>query len=242
MRRALVLLVALPLVAAACGGGGGSKSSSSGSTPLAAVKAAAQKTYAAGSEALALTANVTASGQAVELGGKGAFDIKRTRGAMHLNVKAGPVATTVDEVLVGTAVYLKSPLLTSGLPGGKTWVKLDLTKVHVSGLDLQSLLAQDPGAQLKRLQSLKSATKVGTDSIGTHYKVKATTGAIGAYDVWVGDDGYVHRVVIAQSSPKVSVTVDLSKFGEKVGAATPPPGQVYESKNGSLPGLGGVGA
>ena len=38
------------------------------------------------------------------------------------------------------------------------------------------------------------------------------------------------------------VTLDLSKFGEKVTAAAPPAAQVYESKNGSLPGLGGVGA
>ena len=241
MRRAIVLLVVVPLVAAACGGGG-SKSSSSAVTPLDAVKAAAHKTYAAGSEALALTANVEASGQPVALSGTGAFDIKGARGSMQLNVKAGPVATTLDEVLVGTAVYVKSPFLTSGLPGGKTWVKLDLTKVHVSGLDLQSLLAQDPAAELKRLQALKSASKVGTDQVGTHYKVQATTGAISGYDVWVGSDGYIHRVVVAQSSPKVSVTLDLSKFGKKVTAAAPPAAQVYESKNGSLPGLGGVGA
>ena len=241
MRRALVLLVALPLVATACGGGGGSKSSTSASTPLQAVKAAAQKTYAAGSEALALSANVVASGQAVALSGNGSFDIKSKRGSMKLNVKAGPVDTSVDEVLVGTAVYLKAPLLTSGLPSGKTWVKLDLAKVHVSGLDLQSLLAEDPGALLQRLQALKSATKVGSDSIGTHYKVKEAAAPTG-YDVWVGDDGYIHRVVVSQSSPKVSVTVDLSRFGEKVTAAAPPAAQVYESKNGSLPGLGGVGA
>ena len=189
MRRVLALLAALPLVATACGGGGGSKSSSSGATPLQAVKAAAQKTYAAGSEALALSANVVAS----------------------------------------------------GLPGGKTWLKLDLGRVHVSGLDLQSLLAADPGALLKQLEAVKTATKVGTDSVGTHYKVKEGAGPA-AYDIWVGDDGYLHRVVVAQSSPKVSVTIDLSKFGERVTAAAPPAAQVYESKSGSLPGLGGVGA
>jgi hypothetical protein len=241
MRRGLVLLVALPLVATACGGGGGSKSSSSAATPLQAVKAAAQKTYAAGSESLALSASVVASGQTVTLSGHGSFDLKGKRGSMQLNVKAGPVDTSVDEVIVGTAAYLKAPLLTSGLPGGKTWVKLDLAKLHVSGLDLQSLLSEDPGALLKQLQTLKSATKVGSDSIGTHYKVKEAAAPAG-YDIWVGDDGYVHRVVVSQSSPKVSVTVDLSRFGEKVTAAAPPAAQVYESKNGSLPGLGGVGA
>jgi hypothetical protein len=238
MRRLALLVLVLPL--AACGGG--SKAPSSSASPLDAVKAAAQKTYAAGSEALALTANVQVSGQAAALAGTGSFETKSARGSMHLNLKAGPIATTVDEVLAGTAVYLKSPLLVSGLPGGKTWVKLDLAKVHVSGLDLQSLLAQNPGGQLKQLQTLKSATKVGSDQIGTHYKVQAATGTITGYDVWVGNDGYIHRVVVAESSPKVSVTIDLSKFGEKVTAAAPPAAQVYESKNGSIPGLGGVGA
>ena len=238
MRR-VVLIAVLVLPLAACGGG--SKSPTSSVAPLEAVKAAAQKTYAAGSEALALSANVVASGQTVALSGNGSFDIKSKRGSMKLNVKAGPVDTSVDEVLVGTAAYLKAPLLTSGLPSGKTWVKIDLAKVHVSGLDLQSLLAEDPGALLQRLQALKSATKVGIDSIGTHYKVKEAAAPAG-YDVWVGDDGYIHRVVVSQSSPKVSVTVDLSKFGEKVTAAAPPAAQVYESKNGSIPGLGGVGA
>ncbi len=237
MRRLALLVLVLPL--AACGGG--SKSPASSTSPLDAVKAAAQKTYAAGSESLALTANVEAAGQAVALSGTGSFDTKTARGSMQLNVKAGPIATTVDEVLDGTAVYLKSPLLLSGLPGGKTWVKIDLAKVHVSGLDLQSLLAQNPGDQLKQLQTLKSATKVGTDQIGTHYKVQAATGTIRGYDVWVGDDGYIHRVLVAESSPKVSVTIDLSKFGAKVTAAPPPAAQVYESKNGSIPGLGGVG-
>ena len=238
MRRLALLVLVLPL--AACGGG--SKSPASGTSPLDAVKAAAQKTYAAGSESLALTANVEAAGQAVALSGTGSFDTKTARGSMQLNVKAGPVATTVDEVLAGTAVYLKSPFLVSGLPAGKTWVKLDLAKVHVSGLDLQSLLAQNPGAQLKQLQALKSATKIGTDQVGTHYTVQATTGTIRGYDVWVGDDGYIHRVVVAEQSPKVSVTIDLSKFGAKVTAAVPPAAQVYESKNGSIPGLGGLGA
>ena len=238
MRRLAPLVLLVPL-AAACGGG--SKRNVSNAAPIDAVKAAAQKTYDAGSEALALRANVDASGQSIALSGNGGFDTKTSRGSIHLDVNAAPISTTVDEILVGTAAYLRSPLLTGGLPGGKTWLKLDLSKIHVSGLDFQTLLTQDPGAELKQLESIKSATKVGSDNVGTHYKVKATTGTIEAYDVWVGDDGYIHRVVVAQSSPKASVTIDLSKFGEKVTAAAPPAGQVYDSKTGSIPGLGGVG-
>lgn len=243
MRRAM-LLAGLVLPLAACGGG--SKNASSSSTPLDAVKSAAQKTYAAGSEAMAVTASVDEAGQSVALSGHGDFDTKTAKGATTLAVHAGPISTSVAEVLSGTSVYLKSPLLAGGLPGGKTWLKIDLAKLHISGIDLQSLLAQDPGAQLKALQSLKSATKVGTGQVGganaTHYTVQTTQAALPSYDVWVGDDGYIRRVQVTQASPKVSVTVDLSKFGETVTATVPPASQVYVSKNGSIPGLGGSGA
>ncbi|MGH2971091.1 MAG: hypothetical protein ACRDNM_00645 [Gaiellaceae bacterium] len=242
MRRLALLVLVLPL--AACGAGGSKKSSSS--TPLDAVTAAAQKTFAAGTESLSLTANVQAAGQTVTLGGTGAFATKGARGSMSLHVDAGPVATTVEEVLAGTAVYLKSPLLVAGLPAGKTWVKLDLAKLHVSGIDLQSLLEQNPAEQLKTLESLKSATKVGTGQVGgvsaTHYTVQTAVKTFPSYDVWVGDDGYIHRVQVAQGNPKVSVMLDLSKFGEPVTATPPPAAKVYTSKNGTIPGLGGTGA
>jgi hypothetical protein len=242
MRRLALLVLVLPL--AACGGG--SKHSGSASTPVDAVKAAAQKTYAAGSESLSLTASVQASGQAVALTGSGAFATKGARGSMSLHVNAGPISTTVDEVLAGTAVYLKSPLLAGGLPAGKTWLKFDLAKLHVSGLDLQSLLAQNPGDQLKTLQSLKSATKVGTGRVdgvsATHYAVQTQTKTFPSYDVWVGDDGYIHRVQVGQANPKVAVTLDLSKFGDPVTATPPPASKVYVSPNGTIPGLGGTGA
>jgi hypothetical protein len=241
-RAALLVLLVLPL--AACGGG--SKSSSTGTTPIDAVKAAAKKTYAAGSEAMSLSANVAAVGQSVELSGRGAFDTKARKGSATLAVHAGPISTTVNEVLSGTAVYLKSPLLAANLPAGKTWVKLDLAKVHLSGVDLQSLLAQDPGAQLKTLESLKSAKKVGTDQLGgvstTHYTVQTTQKTLPAYDVWVGEDGYIHRVRVDEATPKVSVTVDLSKFGQTVTSKVPPASDVYAARNGSIPGLGGTGA
>lgn len=244
MRRAL-LLTALVLPLAACGGG--STKSSSSQTPVDAVKSAAQKTYSAGSESMALTASVDASGQSVALSGHGAFDTKAIKGSMSLDVHAGPITTSVDEILAGTAVYLKSPLLAAALPGGKTWVEIDLTKVHLTGVDLQSLLTQDPSAQLKTLLHVKKATKVGgAEQVGgvstTHYRVQTEQKTFPNYDVWVGDDGYIRRVQVAEASPKVSVTVDLSKFGEKVSAAAPPASQVYASKTGAIPGLGGNGA
>ncbi|HEY4412436.1 MAG TPA: hypothetical protein VGN06_05515, partial [Gaiellaceae bacterium] len=102
------------------------------------------------------------------------------------------------------------------------------------------------GDQLKTLQSLKSATKVGTEQVdgasATRYTVQTTAKTFPSYDVWVGDDGYIHRVQVAQANPKVSVTLDFSKFGETVTATPPSASKVYVSKNGKIPGLGGSGA
>src|SRR5436309_1611626 len=69
MRRVALALVVLPLVLAACGGG--KKSAGTPSDPLAAVKAAAAKTTAAGSEHLALVASVVTGGQTVSIKGAG---------------------------------------------------------------------------------------------------------------------------------------------------------------------------
>ena len=247
MRRAL-LLVALVLPLAACGGGSKSSSGSS-STPLDAVEAAAAKTAAAGSESMSLRANVNAGGQSVVMSGNGAFDTKNARGAMRIAFKAGPMAASIQEVLTSNGVFLKSPLLASDLPKGKTWMEIDVSKLHVAGMDIQSLLAQDPATEFKNLQLLKSATKVGTEQIGgvstTHYRAQLDTSKLPAsaagllsYDVWVGDDGYIHQVQVAAASPKVTMTIGLSNFGAKVTAAAPPASQVYVVKN--IPGLGGL--
>ena len=84
----------------------------------------------------------------------------------------------------------------------------------------------------------------------THYtatvtKSSATTNAGGVYDVWVGDDGYIHRVrtIVAGSSGSASgavhATSTLSGFGDPVTVTVPPASQTVVSTNGSIPGLGG---
>lgn len=260
-RLAVVLaLLALPVAAAACGGSKSSSSSSSVS-PMDAVTGAAEKTAAAGSEHLALKATGSFAGQKLTLGGSGDFDTKRNAGTLHLDLSAGPVATTIDEVLSGGVAYVKSPLFSIGLPAGKTWLKLDLAKAAASqGVDLSSLLSQDPSQALTALKSLRGATKVGTETIDgastTHYRARidasklgaaagsATARIPGSYDVWIGDDGYVHRVrtrlaaATGGQNGAVALTVDLSDFGKKVAVTIPPVAQTADT-NGSIPGLGG---
>lgn len=247
MRRVAVALLVLPLALAACGGGGGSKgSSASASTPLEAVKAATKKTLAAGTETIKLTISGTTGGQSLSMTGSGAIDTKTLGGTMHLKLDAGPVATTFDEVFTPKFVYLKSPLLAGQLPPGKSWIKVDTSAAEKASGISSNLMAQNPADELKKLQDLKSATKVGTDALGTHYKATVDTSklpasvrktGVGGYDVWVGADGYIRRIEVGASG--VSVTVDFTDVGKPVTVTPPPESQVYAPTNGSLPGLGG---
>lgn len=250
MRRAMLALVLLPLVLAACGGG--SKHATNGS-PKSIVEDAALKTQQAGSEHLRLSATADTAGQQVAITGNGVFDTKRHLGSLHVDLNAGGINATLDEVLDGNILYVKSPLLAAAIPPGKTWFKVDLTKAgKAGGVDLSQLAAQDPTQALNYLRSLKSATRIGTEQVGgvstTHYRAQVDTSKLSAaaaaqvgdatYDVWVGDDGYVYRVrAVTTSGTKVTATSDLSDFGAAVKVTVPSAAQSYATNK--IPGLGG---
>ena len=174
---------------------------------------------------------------------------------------AAGISTTIDAVLSKTTMYLKSPLFGALLPAGKTWMKLDLQQAGASqGLDLNTILSQDPTQSLGALQSLKGATEVGTETIdgvvddalpGAHRPVEAagrrraeprqrrarTTRGSAATGTCTG---------CAATSPHgsgttksvITLTVDLSDFGKKVNVAVPP-AAADGRHEGSIPGLGG---
>jgi len=121
MRIALLLLAVLPL--AACGG---SKKSTSQTnlSPSAAVREAATKTAAKGSEHIGLNGTAVLSGQQVTVTGNG--DFKGHEGTLHLDFNAGGLAGTIDAVVEGTKLYMRSPLLLSSLKSGKTWLEIDI--------------------------------------------------------------------------------------------------------------------
>ena len=237
MRR-LLLVAVVPLVLVACGG---SKKPANAGTALASVQAAALKTIQAGSEHLTLTATATTGGQKIALGGTGAFDTKKQRGTLHVQLGADTLTTALDEVLDGSDAYIRSPLLTAALPAGKKWLKVDLAKAGAAaGFNLTVLTAQDPGRALSYLRTLKDVTVVGKEKVGgvstTHYHAVAAGSAI--YDAWVGDDGYIHRVrVVTTSGAKVSATTELSDFGSTVHVKVPSAAESYATN--SIPGLGG---
>jgi hypothetical protein len=257
LRAAMVaVLVLVPLVAAACGGSSKTKEKSKaspatgGGSAIDAITAAARKTAAAGTEQLSLDASGTAGGQNLAVTGTGAFDTTHHVGTLDVDFSDAGISTAIDAVLSGTDMYLKSPLFALVLPTGKSWLKLDLSKAAAAkGLSLNTLLAQDPAQTLTSLQSLRSATAVGSEVVDgiatTHYRARADAGSKpGTYDVWIGGDGYVHRLrsrIVSgtgTTSAAVTLTVDLSDFGRKVTVAVPPASQTVVS-SGSLPGLGG---
>jgi hypothetical protein len=246
-----VPLLALPLAAAACGG---NKNASATATlpddPVAAVKGAAAKTAQAGSEHLAILGRVVASGQTLTFKGSGDFDTKKQLGSLNADFSVGGLNGSLEEVSSGKDAYIKSELLSALVPGGKTWVKLDLVKTaKAQGVSIASFLSLDPTQALTQLQALRDVQKVGSAAGTTHYRAKidlsklksaAKTGT-GRYDVWIGEDGYVHRVkaIVTTGGSTSTITTDLSAFGEPVSVTLPKPADTYDGTNASIPGLGG---
>jgi hypothetical protein len=250
-RRAYASLLALPFAAAACGG---SKNSSDISVTLAAdpataVKGAAAKTAQAGSEHVAIAGRIVAGGQTVTFKGTGDFDTKKHVGSLNADFSVGGLNGSLEEVSSGKDAYVKSDLLGALTPGGKPWVKLDLAQTAKSqGVDITSFLSQDPAQALIQLQRLGDVQKVGVGAVGTHYRAKidlsrsgaAATGT-GRYDVWIGDDGYVHRVktILTAGGSTSTVATDLSDFGEPVSVTLPKAAETYDGTKTPIPGLGG---
>jgi len=260
MRRALLVVLVLPL--AACGGGSKSSGQPANMTPLAYVKSSAAKTAKAPSEHVTLKGSLTVGGTFVTIDGTGDFDNAKQLGSVHADFSAGGLAGTLDEVLNGTTIYLKSALLTSNLPKGKTWLKLDLQKAAPKGVDLSALTTQSPTKLLSQLQASGNVTKVGDETINgtatTHYRgkldvaklPKVATLANATYrplNIWIGkDDGYVHRIhtsytikVAKASAQSIDVTVDFSDFGKSVSVSVPAASATADGTGQAIPGLGG---
>ena len=233
----LALAVMLVLLLAACGGSKGT--SKPAVTPLAAVQQAARKTAKEPSEHLALKGSVTINGQPVLVSGSG--DFKGRAGALTLDFNLGGLTGTLGAVVDGATLYLRSPLFAGALPAGKTWVQLDLAR----GGALSTVAGQSPASTLANLAALSRVTTVATDNGTTHYRgrlAKTATRPGGSYDVYVGDDGYVHRVTFSSlvaPQERLNTTIDLSDFGKSVTVRIPAASESAPSTSIPLPGIGG---
>jgi len=253
MRRVAVL-AALLLLAAGCGGSGDKKSDTGSSAPEAnPIAEAASATTRAGS----VKVDFEIAGTGVNGGGRGVFDTgANATGKLAMTVDSNGQTTTVDTIVDGNVLYLRTPAFQQLLPAGKEWVRVDLARLaKQQGVDLGSLVDSNP-TPTAALAYLRGASgeveKVGEEKVRgentTHYRATidlehAARRAKGStrrsirrvidvagvtklpVDVWVGDDGFVHKVSYTQHSSKsqsAKITMELYDFGSPVTIAPPP--------------------
>ncbi|MBV8257381.1 MAG: hypothetical protein JO073_06130 [Actinobacteria bacterium] len=265
MRLPALAVVAVTVLAlTACGG---SSKKSSGPTPVSSgvVTDAIAKTDKAGSEHALIAATVVAGQSTVTVHGNGDFDSRKRTGTLHATFAVGGLQSTIDEVLDGATVYATSPLFSTVLPAGKTWLKLDLaTASQTLGADASALTSQDPNAALDQAKAITGLVKLGTltlnDVLTTHYrgridvsKLPASTRKLltdssarfGPVDVWVGADGYVHRIGVTTTAKangqktRTVVTMTLSGYGVPVTVSAPSTAATVDASTVKIPGLGG---
>jgi hypothetical protein len=257
-RATIAAALAIATAAAVTAGCGGGSSSALSLDPVA---AAATKTQHAGAVRvrLAMAFNAPHVHKLIRLRGSGAIDgtsAKLTVGLGSLFRQTGIPASalpnaTPAQLMHGSmtevaleqggdyVLYLKTGFLASQLPGGKQWVKLDVSKLgKAAGLDLGKLLSgsqfqpSDLLSMLKgegaKISNLGSATVDGAST--THYRVTIdmaqvlqskglTSPLLGAAvaqmpelpeDVWVGKDGLVRRVGLSYSAPEGGKSMHLA--------------------------------
>jgi hypothetical protein len=139
-------------------------------------------TRRAGSAHVAFKMNVSAAGQAgaLVMNGRGEVALGGHRAELVFHMASPQAGMSIDmtERLIGTDLYMRSPLLTSGV--GTPWVRLDLQRLGArAGIDLNALMSMrnsDPTEMLSYLQaSSRSLELVGEDTIrgvkAAHYHV-----------------------------------------------------------------------
>jgi hypothetical protein len=246
---AALAVAVLAAVTAGCGGG-----ATSGALQLDPVAAAATKTQDAGAARIRFAIGVSSpqlSGRTIRMRGSGAIDGKSAEMSFNLGSMAGLLGpslaklenASIREVALEQngdyVIYMRLGFLASQLPGGKQWIKLDLSKLGKSaGLDLGKLMSGSQFQPSDLLSMLKAegakVQKVGPATIDgaatTHYKVRvdlakalqakgltspllsglaAKLKAV-SENVWVGKDGLVRRVRFAENLPQAAARVGMT--------------------------------
>jgi hypothetical protein len=264
MRRVapLLLVLAATLALAACGGGASRPAAQTSGVPQSATFSPAALTRTAQTSAhVAFTGSVTAAGQDLSISGSGDIDSAAHKGTLDVGISLGTERMSMSAVLDGTSVYVGSSLVSSFLPSGKKWLKVSLASAAKT-FGPSSFALTSPGA----VPPMKSVRKVGTATIDGVETVEYTGGldlsklppaaraALGAgsvtfrpLHVWIGSDGYVHRVRLDASASAggttadVVITTTLSGFGESLSVTLPPASETVDASRMQIPGLGELG-
>jgi hypothetical protein len=246
---AALATAAVAAVTAGCGGG-----STSSALQLDPVAAAATKTQNAGAVRFRFTLGMSGAqleGRTVPLDGSGAIDGKSVQMRFSFGSMAGRLGpglaklshASMKEVALEQGgdyvIYLQLGALSSPLPGGKQWVKVDLTKLGKSaGLDIGALMSGSELQPTDLLSMLKAegaqVRKLGPATIHglatTQYRVKidiakaleskgltspllsgiAAKMKTVSENVWVGKDGLVRRIRLAHRMPQAGMHLSMT--------------------------------
>ena len=155
------------------------------------VASAATKTQNAGGVKVAMTVATTAGGRSFTVDANGAFDKDQGQLTMNLPGSGGTAEVRYLTESGDPVVYVNVPALSSQLPGGKSWLRLDVAKAgQALGVDVAQLMnqaGQNPADVLDMLRASGSVDEVGTETVNgestTHYKatidLKQAAGKIG---------------------------------------------------------------
>jgi hypothetical protein len=222
LMRALVALASLVLALCltACG-----SQKSTEQPPEDAVALAASKTTDAGTYKAKSVSSIEVAGQSMEMTGTGEFDSDAQRGRASYTASVAGQDFDLDAVFAFPDMYMRFPVgLLPGLPGGKSWVKLNLEKLgRQAGFDFGQLMQagqSDPSQGLQFLRGMTNIQAVGEEDVRgvptTHYtgvvdleslakKDPSLKGSIDQLvaqtglgripvEVWVDDENFVSRM------------------------------------------------
>jgi hypothetical protein len=151
------------------------------------VAAAATKTESTGGEKIAMTFGINADGRSFSVSANGfasqdqadiTMDLSSALAAAGVPGSNGSVEIRYLQENGDPVMYLNAPFLSSRLPGGASWVRLDLEKAgQTVGVDVNQMLGQatqNPADVLDLLRSTGTVDEVGSDTIDgvatTEYK------------------------------------------------------------------------
>lgn len=135
---------------------------------------AADKTAAKGGSRIAIDQTITVPGEPpLQMSGTGVVDTKSKRGRLEFT-GAGISQQVAFE---GFTIYMRSSAFSGRLPGGKSWLKIDINEAgKAAGIDLGALSqqGQDPTQALRYLKAASGGVKrVGEEDVRgdktTHY-------------------------------------------------------------------------
>ncbi|MBV9412219.1 MAG: hypothetical protein JO148_11525 [Acidimicrobiia bacterium] len=247
MRRLAAVGAAIGLLTAACGGGGGGNSAT-----VTLVRDAPKRTTDAHTAGMAVTieqlATMTAASHPpppAPIAITGQADFAAHRGQMTIDLTQYGLPQPVDAVFDNATVYEKFPAVTA-LPGGKTWVKVDLAtagkSVGVGAAGVGAAQASDPSQTLDYLLGASSVTRVGAENVRdtptTHYRavvdlnkaaaqsptakqaIESTAKLLGSsnqpVEVWLDAQGRVRRMKYTVDLSKSKATTSTSGLGGSV--------------------------